>query len=62
MWQNIFDETKIPKNKKKVNAIARNLKQFWTGYAAKFRTSMGMCNDQKYGKSIMTSHENSDRD
>ena len=31
-------------------------------FAAKLRTSMGMHNDQKYGKSIMTSHENSDRD
>ena len=31
-------------------------------YAAKLRTSTGMHNDQKYGKSIMTSHEISDRD
>ena len=31
-------------------------------YAAKLMTSMGMHNDQKYGKSFMTSHENSDRD
>ena len=30
--------------------------------AAKFRTSMAMHNDQKYGKSFMTSHENSDQD
>ena len=30
--------------------------------AAKLRTSMAMHNDQKYGKSFMTSHENSERD
>ena len=30
--------------------------------AANLRTSVGMHNDQKYGKSFMTSHENSDRD
>ena len=31
-------------------------------FAAKLRTSMGMHSDQKYGKSFMTSHENSDLD
>ena len=31
-------------------------------FAAKLRTSTGMHNDQKYGKSIMTSHKISDRD
>ena len=30
--------------------------------AAKLRTSMVMHNDQEYGKSIMTSQENNDRD
>ena len=30
--------------------------------AAKLRTSMGMHNDQEYGKSIMTSHEIIDGD
>ena len=30
--------------------------------AAKLRTSMSMHHDQKYGKSIMTSHEIIDRD
>ena len=35
---------------------------FVGSYAAKLRTSTGMHNDQKYGKSFMTSHENSDRD
>ena len=31
-------------------------------YAAKLRTSTGMQNDKKNGKSIMTSHKISDRD
>ena len=34
----------------------------FNNYAAKLRTSTGMHNDQKYGKSIMTSHKISDRD
>ena len=30
--------------------------------AAKLKTSLAVHTDQEYGKSIMTSHENSDRD
>ena len=34
----------------------------WWVLAAELRTSTGMHSDQKYGKSIMTSHKISDRD
>ena len=52
----------MSKDNKRPIGLAHPRKQFKSIHAAKLRTSTGMHTDQKYGKSIMTSHKFSDRD